>query len=87
MFGMNRKKFDIAPRSFIVGLGVVAMIALAVLPTAAFPEDEKQESFSTPEQAVDALIAANRSDSKAELLNILGPQSEELISSGDPVVD
>jgi Protein of unknown function (DUF2950) len=46
-----------------------------------------QQSFATPEQAADALIAANRSDNTAQLQQILGPDGESLINSGDPVAD
>jgi hypothetical protein len=79
MFGINMK--------IIVGLGIVAVIALAGIPVASFAADAKQETFQTPEQAVDALVSANRSNNQDELLKILGPQSEKLISSGDPVAD
>ena len=84
MFGINSKKSDNSPLGFIAGLGIVAVIALGASATLAA---DAQESFSTPQQAVDALIAANRSDNKTELLNILGPQAEKLISSGDAVAD
>jgi hypothetical protein len=45
------------------------------------------ESFGTPEQAVDALVAAARSDDAAELLKIYGPAGQDLVSSGDPIAD
>ena len=46
-----------------------------------------QASFSTPEEAVEALIAANRENNQTELLHILGPQSAPLIRSGDATAD
>jgi len=46
-----------------------------------------QKSFATPLQAVDDLITAVQSDNVAELLNIFGPESEDLIASGDEVAD
>ena len=71
-------------------LGVAVLSAVAALSSAsafALAAEALQETFPAPEQAVDALIAANRSGSTAELLKILGPDSEKLISSGDPVAD
>jgi len=47
----------------------------------------KQTTYSSAEQAVDALVAAARSGNKADLLKILGPESKKIISSGDPVAD
>jgi hypothetical protein len=70
--------------------GIAALCIAATLSTAgagAFAAEAQQETFSAPGQAIDALVAANRSGSKAELLKILGPESEKLISSGDPVAD
>ncbi|MBW2187157.1 MAG: DUF2950 domain-containing protein [Deltaproteobacteria bacterium] len=48
---------------------------------------EGQKSYSSPQGAVDALVSALRNDNDDELLNILGPDSAELISSGDAVAD
>jgi hypothetical protein len=71
-------------------LGIAALSIAATLSTAApraFADGAQQATFSTPEQAVNALVAANRSGSTAELLKILGPESDPLISSGDPIAD
>jgi hypothetical protein len=62
---------------------LVALIGIAVLSPAA----AKQTGFATPEQAVDGLVAAMRADSTDQLLNLLGPGSRKLISSGDAVAD
>ena len=44
-------------------------------------------AFATPEDAAAALIAALQSDDTAKLRTILGPGSDALINSGDPVAD
>ena len=46
-----------------------------------------QEAFETPEAAVTALVGAAKEANKAKLLDILGPEGEDVISSGDPVAD
>ena len=46
-----------------------------------------QQGFATPQAAVDALVAAARGDDTARLGRILGPGSDRLIRSGDPVAD
>ena len=45
------------------------------------------EMFATPNQAVDAFVTALRQDDKAQLMKILGPDSETIVNSGDPVAD
>src|SRR5690242_473887 len=48
---------------------------------------EGQKQFDTPKQAADALIqVASNFDANAAK-EILGPDSEDLVSSGDPVAD
>ena len=63
---------------------LAALVGIVVLSPAAAA---KQANFATPEQAVDALVAATRADSTDQLLNVLGPGSRKLISSGDAVAD
>lgn len=43
--------------------------------------------YSSPDTAVNALITALRSDDQDELHRILGPSSDDLLSSGDDVAD
>jgi hypothetical protein len=47
----------------------------------------QQKSFASPEEAVNALVAAVKADDKKELLAILGSGGKELISSGDEAAD
>jgi hypothetical protein len=46
-----------------------------------------QKTFPTAEAAVDAFVAALRTNDSAALTEIFGPDSEDLVSSGDPVAD
>ncbi len=64
-----------------VGVAVSGMVIFVASATA------KQMSFASPEQAVDALLAAVRAGGIGELLNVLGPGSRPLVSSGDEVAD
>ena len=65
-------------------IAVISVFALlAAFPAISFA----QEKFATPEQAVDALIAANRCNDKDRLLEILGNDAEKLINSGDEIAD
>ena len=67
-------------RLFVVIAGFAASLAGAAVP-------KDQQSFTTPEAAVQALVkAAQARDSKA-LIRLFGPLGEPLIDSGDPVAD
>jgi hypothetical protein len=68
----------------VVGVALYGAIALMQgQPNSARP----QRGFDSPRAASDALLEAAESYDVAALENILGPHSEGLISSGDPVQD
>ena len=46
-----------------------------------------QEVFKTPEAAAAALVSAARTDDMNKLAAVLGSDSEQILSSGDPVAD
>jgi hypothetical protein len=46
-----------------------------------------QETFSSPEEAVDEFLSVLRVDDLSRLTAIFGPESAELLDSGDPVDD
>lgn len=47
----------------------------------------KQQHFASPEEAVQALVAAAKTGESKSLLAILGPAAKPLVDSGDPVTD
>lgn len=68
-------------------LSALALALLCVASPLTLAADAPQ-SYPTPEAAVDALVAAAKSDdAKTALLDVLGPQAEQLVSSGDDVAD
>jgi hypothetical protein len=79
---MRGTKCSATPR---VNLWRTAAIALVMIvgATATLAQQKGQKTFATPEEAAQALLkAAQGNDSKA-LLDILGPDAKDLISSGD----
>src|SRR5262245_13214605 len=46
-----------------------------------------QQRYNTPDAAVTALIEAVRGGAPALLMRVLGPGSDEVVSSGDQIVD
>src|SRR6059036_2625776 len=85
-----------SPKFFVIACAIVNCFLL-VLATHAAPE-QKQEStaaasqpaqkqFDTPKQAADALIQVASNFDVAAAKEILGPDSEDIVSSEDPVQD
>lgn len=63
-----------------LAVAITGLVALASTSSA-------QERFKSPEAGVRALAAAAREGSVPRLTQILGPDSEDIVSSGDPVDD
>jgi hypothetical protein len=70
----------------LAGLIILFSIVLTTY-SAVAEEPAGQKYFSSPQQAVEALVTAVQEDNEPELLAILGHGSEDLIFSGDQVAD
>jgi DUF2950 family protein len=73
--------FKLSGRFLITVVVIAASIASAATPLV------RQKHFSTPDMALEALVAADRGNSQPRLLAILGVEGAPLIRSGDPVAD
>ena len=60
---------------------------LFVTPLATADDNAAQQVFPTASAAVTALVAADKADDMKALSSILGPDSDQILSSGDPVAD
>jgi hypothetical protein len=65
----------------------VALVALALLAAGCAGKKDEAAGFATPEAAVAALITALEKDDTAAIAKLLGPGTEDLLSSGDAVAD
>jgi len=68
------------------------LAALAVLLTVCFPalslaQQRGQKTFSSPEEASSALVTAVQSNDMQAMIEILGADGKEIVSSGDEVED
>jgi len=78
------RNLQLSPRIMAI---LITVVILASSPAMAGAAASGKKSFASPQQAVAALVAAVRNDEDTELFTILGPGSEDLISSGDKVAD
>jgi len=83
-------------RAAIVHVTLLVLFVLVATPaasaqtagsTGASSPAAKQQMFATPQAAADALIRGAKTYDVSALTQILGPQSEDLLSSEDPVRD
>jgi hypothetical protein len=65
----------------------VALVAFALLTAGCAGKKDEATGFATPEDAAKALVAAFQADDVTAAVKLLGPGSEELLSSGDAVAD
>ena len=80
---LNRK-FRFADLAKIAAL---ALLLTSCVPTLSIAQQKEQKTFSSPEEAANALLAAAQANDPKALLGILGPDGEDIISSGDTTQD
>ncbi len=74
-------------RKIVRARTAVSLVGLALLTVGCAGKKEEVAGFATPEAAVAALVAALKKDDTAAMAKLLGPGTEDLLSSGDPVAD
>lgn len=83
---MNTSKYFI-PTILISGICCLNLQAASPAEKEAAPAPAPQKAFDTPELAAESLIQAATSFDAPALKEILGPGSDEIIASEDPVMD
>lgn len=73
--------------TFVTRLVLAATLAGTVLAGEAGAAPAKQKTYPTAEEAAQALVAAAKADGNDALLEVLGPDAKNVVSSGDPVAD
>ncbi|HMD15208.1 MAG TPA: DUF2950 domain-containing protein [Terriglobales bacterium] len=71
----------------LLKLAVVAMLLAACFPAGSMAQQPGQKTFSSAEDASNALVTATQSNDEKALLEILGPDGKQIVSSGDEVED
>src|ERR1700688_61940 len=68
-------------------LAVVAILLTGCFPARSLAQQNGQKTFSSAEDASAALLAATQSNDEKALLEILGPDGKQIVSSGDDAED
>jgi DUF2950 family protein len=70
-----------------LAVSMILFAPLLLTPLASADDSASQRSFPSPDAAVSALVAADKADDTKSLSSTLGPDSDQILSSGDPVAD
>jgi hypothetical protein len=71
----------------IRALGKVVSFTTAMLFCAVASVASAQQAFKTPDEAASALVSAAKTGDRKAIVTVLGPDGEEIVSSGDEVAD
>jgi hypothetical protein len=69
------------------GLAAGAVLMTWCFTSLSFGQQPGQKTFSSPEEASKVLITAMQSNDEKSLLDVLGPDGKQIVSSGDEVED
>ena len=81
---LNSPKFN---WSSLTELALVAMLLTVCVPTRSTAQQPGQKMFSSAEEATNALITAAQVNDEKMMLDILGPDGKQIVSSGDETED
>jgi Protein of unknown function (DUF2950) len=86
---MQRTKLNFGRfyRSHLLKLAAIAILLLGCVPTRSAGQQQGQKTFSSAQEASNAFLAATKSNDEKELLEILGPDGKQIVSSGDETED
>jgi hypothetical protein len=86
---MRRVKLKLKKSNWarLSSLAAAAFLFAASFPAPSLAQQKGQRTFSSPEEASAALLAAVQSNDEKALLDILGPDGKQIVSSGDDVED
>jgi hypothetical protein len=86
---MRRAKlnFDKLHWANLPKLAAVAILLMWCLSTRSIAQQQGQKTFSSPEDASNALVTAAQSNDEKATLDILGPDGKQIVSSGDEIED
>lgn len=74
-------------RANFLRLATVALIVVACFPVPSRGQQKGQKTFSSAEAASDALVTAAQNDDENAMIQILGPDGKQIVSSGDDIED
>jgi hypothetical protein len=86
---MRRTKlaFEKSQGTNLLLLAAVAILLMACFPARSVAQQPGQKTFSSPEDACNALVTATQNNDEKAMLGILGRDAKQIVSSGDETED
>jgi len=86
---MRRTTFaiDESCRASLPALAAVALLVLGGFPLHSLAQQPGQKTFSSPEEASDALVTAAQGNDEKAMLEVLGADGKTIVASGDAAED
>ena len=81
---LNLDKFQWA---YVSNLAAIAILLTACFPARSMAQQPGQKTFSSPEDATNAFLTAAQNNDEKAMLDILGPDGKQIVSSGDAAED
>jgi len=85
--GRTKLNFDSFHWANLSKLAAVAILLTGCVPTRSMAQQPGQMTFASPEAASKALVTAAQSNDEKAMLDILGPDGKQIVSSGDATED
>ena len=79
--------YDRLYRATFLRLAALAVLVTGCFLTPTLAQQHGQRTFSSPEDASSALVVATQSNDEKAMLDILGPDEKQIVSSGDDTED
>ena len=87
MFRLNHMTKRSCACCYVSAVIVAVSVAVALLMLPVSAQEVKQKVFGSPEEAMKAIAEAVQAGDVKGVMAILGPEGEDILSSGDEVAD
>jgi hypothetical protein len=86
---MRRTKasFDKFDWTNLLEMAAVGILLAWGFPARSVGQRHRQKTFSSPENAINALVTATQNNDEEAMLDVLGPDGKQIVSSGDETED
>ena len=86
---MRRTKLNVGKLNWahLPILAAAAILMAACFPARSMGQQAGQKTFSSPDEATNALVTAVQNNDEKAMLDILGPDGKQIVSSGDETED
>jgi len=83
----TKRNFEKVEFDDLLWIAALATLLFACFPANSAAQQKGQKTFSSPEEAAKAFVAAAHTNDEGAMLGILGPDAIEIVSSGDRTED